>query len=164
MKLLVISDTHVPDFAPALPGSLLVRARRADSILHAGDVTSSHVLEDLSEIAPAYVALGNNDGDDVAVWSKAAERVEVQLDGVAIGMVHDAGPRTGRAARLRRWFPEADLIIFGHSHIPLTWREHGAIFLNPGSPTWKRRQPKPTLAWVSGRAGRLRVTISELSA
>ena len=150
MRLLVVSDTHIPDFAKALPDAVVAEASRADLVLHAGDVTSPRVLDELAEAAPVLCALGNGDGDDVARWG-ARPRIETQLGGISVGMVHDSGPRRGRAGRLRRWFPTADLVVFGHSHIPMSLSEDGIKLLNPGSPTWKRRQDAPTLAVVTVR-------------
>jgi putative phosphoesterase len=152
VRLLIVSDTHIPDFAKALPDAVLAEAARADLVLHAGDVTSSSVLERLAEAAPVLCALGNGDGEDVAGWG-AGSRIETRLDGINLAMVHDSGPRKGRARRLRRWFPEADLVVFGHSHIPMDVTEEGIRLLNPGSPTWKRRQDAPTFAVVVLRDG-----------
>jgi uncharacterized protein len=115
-------------------------------------VTSPPVLERLAEAAPVLCALGNGDGDEVAGWG-ARSRVQTRLEGINVAMVHDSGPRTGRARRLRRWFPEADLVVFGHSHIPMDVTEEGIRVLNPGSPTWKRRQDAPTFAVVVLRDG-----------
>jgi uncharacterized protein len=150
VQLLVVSDTHIPDFAKALPVAVVAEASRADLVLHAGDVTSPGVLEELAEAAPVLCALGNGDGDDVARWG-ARPRIETRFEGINVGMVHDSGPRRGRAARLRRWFPAADLVVFGHSHIPMDVSEEGIRLVNPGSPTWKRRQEAPTFAVVTVR-------------
>jgi uncharacterized protein len=152
VRLLVVSDTHIPDFAKAMPDAVLTEASQADMVLHAGDVTSPLVLDRLAEAAPVLCALGNGDGDEVARWG-ARSRIETRLDGVDIAMVHEAGPRKGRPRRLRRWFPEADLVVFGHSHIPMDITEEGIRLLNPGSPTWKRRQEAPTFAVVIVREG-----------
>jgi uncharacterized protein len=161
MRILAISDTHIPDHAPALPAEVLRDASEADLILHAGDVTSPQVLEELGARAPVRCALGNNDGTDVAGWGATA-RVELTIEGVRIAMVHDAGPRGGRPARLRRWFPDADLIVFGHSHIPMAFESDGAWFVNPGSPTWKRREPAPTVALVQVSSGRINAELIQL--
>jgi putative phosphoesterase len=152
VRLLVVSDTHIPDFAKALPDAVLAEASRADLVLHAGDVTSPPVLERLAEAAPVLCALGNGDGDEVAGWG-ARSRIERRLEDINVAMVHDSGPRTGRARRLRRWFPQADLVVFGHSHIPMDVAAEGIRMLNPGSPTWKRRQDAPTFAVVVLRDG-----------
>lgn len=161
MRLLVVSDTHIPDFAKALPDDVLTEASRADLVLHAGDVTSPLVLDQLAEAAPVLCALGNGDGDDVAEWG-ARSRIETWLDGINLAMVHDAGPRQGRARRLRRWFPDADVVVFGHSHIPMDIAEAGIRMLNPGSPTWKRRQDAPTFAVVTVREGDISARIVQM--
>ena len=163
MRVLVIADTHVPDHAPALPPEVLAAADDVDLILHAGDVTRAGVLDELTARAPVQCALGNNDGPDVSAWG-ATERVDLTIESVRVAMVHGAGPRAGRPARLRRWFPEADLIVFGHSHIPLAWQEGGAWFVNPGSPTWKRRQPAPTMTVIDIERGRVTPTLLRLPA
>ncbi len=162
-RVLVLSDTHVPDFARALPAALQPALRRAELILHAGDVTSPALLDDLAEFAPTHVALGNGDGSDVAAWGGRPE-VRLSVDGVPVAMVHDSGPKAGREPRLRRRFPEARVVVFGHSHIPVRQRTDGVLFLNPGSPTWKRRQPYPTFARLTISGGRIAATVVELPA
>ncbi len=161
VRIVVLSDTHIPDFAKALPKGLAPYLRQAEVILHAGDVTSSTVLEELSAYAPVHVALGNNDRDDVAAWG-ARHEVLLDLDGTRIAMLHDSGRREGRERRLGRRFPGARLIVFGHSHIPVNVDVEGVRFLNPGSPTWKRRQPAPTFGIVDISEGRLQSRIVEL--
>ena len=136
-------------------------AAAVNGIAAPGDVTSPGVLDELAEAAPVLCALGNGDGDDVARWG-ARPRVETRLDGINVGMVHDSGPRRGRAARLRRWFPAADLVVFGHSHIPMDLSEEGIRLLNPGSPTWKRRQEAPTFAVVTVRGRDIDARIVEV--
>jgi putative phosphoesterase len=165
MRVVVISDTHVPDFAAALPPMLLRAFEGADVILHAGDVTSTGVLDELSRFAPVHVALGNNDGAAVGRWG-ATEHVRLELGGVRIRMLHDAGPRDGRERRMRRLFPDADVVVFGHSHIPIdATAPDGLRLFNPGSPTWKRRQHLPTYGVISVAEGRvLGSAIVELSA
>lgn len=162
MRVLVLADTHIPDFAKELPARLVPELRRADLVLHAGDVTSSSLLDELSQFAPVRVALGNNDRPDVAAWG-AEDEVRMDLDGVPVGMVHNAGPRQARERRLRRRFPSARLIVFGHSHIPLDAQLDGVRLLNPGSPTWKRRQPLRTFAVVTISSGRVRTRIVEFA-
>ena len=162
MRVVVLADTHIPDFARTLPPALVRDLVDADLILHAGDVTTAAVLDELARYAPVRVALGNNDRPDVRRWG-AREVVRLALDGLPTVVVHDAGPRLGRAARLARRYPEARLVIFGHSHIPLIERSGRLTLLNPGSPTWKRRQPYPTYAVVTVRAGRLRAAIRAMN-
>lgn len=122
-------------------------ARRLDGvdlILHAGDVCRRETLEELERFAPVRAVLGNNDGPDVAAWG-APEVLELDLDGLAVAMLHDSGAAPGRGRRLRRRFPDADLVVFGHSHIPWDEVTEGQRAFNPGSPTDKRRQPHGTM-------------------
>jgi putative phosphoesterase len=118
--------------------------RGAEVILHAGDVCTAGVLDELADYAPVYVVHGNNDGSDVAAWG-APESLELDLGGLCVAMIHDSGQAAGRTARMRRRFPTADLVIFGHSHIPMDRTGDGVRIFNPGSPTDRRRQPRGTL-------------------
>ena len=113
-------------------------------ILHAGDVCTATVLDELAQYAPVTAVVGNNDGPDVAAWG-AAETASVRAAGLRIAMIHDSGPAAGRLARMRVRFPDADLVVFGHSHIPLDMATEGFRIFNPGSPTDRRRQPHGTL-------------------
>lgn len=117
----------------------------ADVILHGGDVCTASVLDELSEYAPVHAVLGNNDGADVADWG-APVVLELDLAGVRVGMIHDSGRARGRVSRLRRRFPDADLVVFGHSHIPMDEVDDGLRIVNPGSPTDRRGQPHGTIA------------------
>jgi hypothetical protein len=143
-KAVVLADTHVPDGGLSrLPARAWAELSSADVILHAGDVTGPAFLAQLRELAPVYAVLGNN---DAALTGVLRETVEIDLDGVAIAMVHDSGPRTGREARLRRRFPAARVVVFGHSHIPRNAAGlDGQLLFNPGSPTQRRREPAHTI-------------------
>ncbi|WP_330475501.1 metallophosphoesterase family protein [Terrabacter sp. C0L_2] len=152
MRVLVLSDTHAPRHWKSCPPALLPHLDAADVILHAGDVCTPDVLDLLNGHAPVHVVMGNNDVPEVAAWG-APETLEIELEGVRIGMVHDSGAKQGRTARLRRRFPTADLVVFGHSHIPLDQTGDGLRILNPGSPTDKRRQPVGTVALLDLRDG-----------
>jgi uncharacterized protein len=154
MRVLVLSDTHSPRRWKACPPALLPHLGAADVILHAGDVCTPDVLDLLSTFAPVHVVMGNNDVPDVAEWG-APETLEVELEGVRIGMIHDSGQKEGRADRLRRRFPTADVVVFGHSHIPLDETADGVRILNPGSPTDRRRQPRGTIGLLTIEGGRL---------
>jgi uncharacterized protein len=151
----------VPDFRRELPASLHPHLEACDVILHAGDVTRAEVLEQLRHHAPVVAVLGNLDGPDVAAWGAQATAI-VEVGGVAVGMIHDAGRAAGRENRLRRRFPEASLIVFGHSHIPGIRSLDGVTFVNPGSPTWKRREPHPTIAVARLARGSFRVELVAL--
>ena len=154
MKVAVLSDTHAPRFWKACPAAVAGRLAGADLILHAGDVCRAWVLEELAAFAPVRAVLGNNDDPGVAAWG-APETLRLDLDGLAVAMVHDAGPAPGRTRRMRDRFPGAELVVFGHSHIPLDLAADGVRIINPGSPTDKRRQPKGTMGLLRVEAGRL---------
>jgi putative phosphoesterase len=154
MRVLVLADTHAPRRWRACPPRVAEHLRGADLILHAGDVCTASVLDELSAYAPVHAVLGNNDGPDVAAWG-APETLELELAGVRVAMIHDSGAATGRPARLRRRFPGADLVVFGHSHIPMDLTEAGVRIFNPGSPTDRRRQPHGTIGVLHLDAGRL---------
>jgi putative phosphoesterase len=155
MKVLVLADTHLgPEHGERLKVLLGDRLHVADAILHAGDVTDVSVLTALEQFAPLYAVLGNNDHG-----LSLPERRVVELADCQVAMVHDSGDATGRATRLRRWFPDADVVVFGHSHIP--WNEthvrsadgHVQHHVNPGSATQRRRAPTCTIAWLELQAG-----------
>jgi putative phosphoesterase len=144
LRVAVLSDTHLPAArASSLPSAVTDELEQADVILHAGDIVSAEVLDVLGGFAPVQAVLGNNDHELVGVLP---ERLELDLAGVAVAMVHDSGPRTGRPARLRRWFPDAALVVFGHSHEPADeMGVDGQRLFNPGSAMQRRRQPRHTM-------------------
>jgi uncharacterized protein len=158
---LILADTHIPRFRRALPPELAPHLADCDVVLHAGDVTDPAVLDLLGHHAPVLAVVGNADGPELQAWG-ARERLEQRVGGVAVAMVHDAGPARGRPARLRRWFPAAELVVYGHSHIPEIVRDGERTLVNPGSPTWKRRQPHPTVAVARLAPGRIGVELVEL--
>jgi uncharacterized protein len=154
MRVAVLADTHAPRRWRSCPPLVAEQLRGADLILHAGDVCTADVLAELATFAPVRAVCGNNDGPDVAAWG-APETLELDLDGLRVGMIHDSGPAAGRIARMRRRFPAADLVLFGHSHIPLDQTGHGMRIFNPGSPTDRRRQPRGTMGVLRIEHGRL---------
>jgi len=152
--VVVLADTHAPRRWKSCPPAVAACLRGADLILHAGDVCTASVLDELAGYAPVRVVRGNNDGRDVAAWG-APDRLETEIDGLRVAMVHDSGPASSRPARLRRWFPRADLVVFGHSHIPVDQSLGGQRIFNPGSPTDRRRQPQGTLGLLEIAGARL---------
>lgn len=144
VRAVVLADTHAPRRWRRCPPEVASYLRDAELILHAGDVCTAAVLDELSAYAPVRAVCGNNDGPDVVEWG-APEALEFDLAGLPVAMVHDSGASPGRIARLRRRFPDARLVIFGHSHIPLDQEAGGLRIFNPGSPTDRRRQPHGTL-------------------
>ena len=154
MRVAVLADTHAPRRWKSCPPQVAAHLRGADLILHAGDVCTAAVLDELAAYAPVRAVRGNNDGPDVAAWG-APETLEFDLDGLRVAMIHDSGPSAGRPARLRRRFPAADLVVFGHSHIPLDHAGNGQRIFNPGSPTDRRRRRCPGARRCRGAGGRL---------
>ena len=144
MRIAVLADTHSPRCWKACPPAVARALDGVDLVLHAGDVCLPETLDELAAFAPVRAVRGNNDGPDVEAWG-APEVLELTLEGVAVAMLHDSGPAKGRGARLRRRFPEADLVVFGHSHIPWDEVTDGQRAFNPGSPTDRRRQPHRTM-------------------
>lgn len=157
MRVLVVSDTHAPSRWRGVPRGLAdALTSGPDLILHAGDVCRPDVLRTLAAFAPVRAVLGNNDGYDVRAWG-ATGWFEDTLGGLPVAMIHDGGERTGRAARLRRRFPGAATVIFGHSHAPVDAVDErtGLHLFNPGSPTDPRRAPFGTFGLLTIEAGRL---------
>jgi putative phosphoesterase len=154
MRIVVLSDTHAPRRWKSCPPAVAEQLRGAGLILHAGDVCTAAVLDELAQYAPVTAVLGNNDGPDVAAWG-APETVQLTLEGIRVAMIHDSGAATGRLRRMRARFPEADLVVFGHSHIPLDDADDTLRIFNPGSPTDRRRQPHGTLGLLQVDDGAL---------
>jgi putative phosphoesterase len=144
MRLAIVSDTHLPRGARRVPESCLQRCREADAILHAGDLVDVAVLELLRSLGPPVHAIsGNVDGE--AVRRLLPPRLEVEFDGVRIGMIHAPGPAHGRLDALRAKFPRCDAVVFGHTHLPEHAERDGFQIFNPGSPTERRRAPAHTM-------------------
>lgn len=155
MKLLLISDTHVPKRARALPAQVLSAVEEADVVFHAGDWVDAATPDLLEQRSRRLVGVwGNNDGPELR--RRLPEVARVDLAGVRFAVVHETGPATGREARADQDFPDADVLVFGHSHIP--WDSvspQGLRLLNPGSPTDRRRQPVCTYVTADVTDGRL---------
>ena len=144
MVVAVISDTPLPRAGRRLPAACVDRIATADLVLHAGDFTGAEAFADLETIGTPLAAVHGN-VDDPELRQRLPSTRMVDAEGVRLAMIHDAGPRTGRLSRLRRRFPEADAVVFGHSHIPLCEEADGFQIFNPGSPTDRRRQPVHTM-------------------
>ncbi|HEX5848651.1 MAG TPA: metallophosphoesterase family protein [Rubrobacter sp.] len=151
----IIADTHMPRRARTLPGGMIPHLERADLILHAGDLMDPTLLGELSTYAPTRAVRGNLDLPEDGL----PETLELEFGGAKVAMIHDSGPRRGRRARMGRRFPEARVVVFGHSHIPWLEDENGLLLLNPGSPTDKRRQPDHTFALLRAEGGEVAAEI-----
>jgi putative phosphoesterase len=141
VKLLLLADTHVPKRAKSLPSEVWAAVDDADVVIHAGDWVDLALFEELNARSNSLIACwGNNDGDELR--ARMPERADVTLDGVKIGVVHETGSSAGRERRMSDAYPDIDVLVFGHSHIPWdTVTGTGLRLLNPGSPTDRRRQP-----------------------
>jgi uncharacterized protein len=141
VRLLLIADTHVPKRARDLPAQVWDEVARADVVIHAGDWVAPELLDELEARASRLVACwGNNDGP--ALRARLPERADVTLAGVHFTVVHETGPSSGREPRMSKLYPDSQVLVFGHSHIPWdTTTDSGLRLLNPGSPTDRRRQP-----------------------
>jgi uncharacterized protein len=155
MRLVLTADTHVPKRARDLPPRLWADVAAADVVIHAGDWVDIALLDALEDLAPRVIGVyGNNDGP--ALRARLPEIARADLDGVRLAVIHETGPATGRAARCAQRFPDVDVLVFGHSHIPWdTTTATGLRLLNPGSPTDRRRQPVHTHMTARIERGRL---------
>lgn len=155
MRLLLLADTHVPQRARSLPDELWEQIEAADVVVHAGDWNGEPLLDEVLARAARLVGVhGNNDGPELR--ARLPEVARAELAGVRLAVVHETGPRTGREQRCAERFPDVDVLVFGHSHIPWdTTASSGLRLLNPGSPTDRRRQPFATYLTVAARNGRL---------
>jgi putative phosphoesterase len=157
-RALVLSDTHVPQRARALPGVVWDAIEAADLVIHAGDWNGIALHDELAARAKRLLAVhGNNDGAELrAVLPEIATDV---IDGVRVAVVHETGDAAGRERRCDARFPDADVLVFGHSHIPWDTTTPGGLrLLNPGSPTDRRRQPTGTMLWVEFEHGAIVAT------
>jgi putative phosphoesterase len=155
VRLLLTTDTHVPRRARELPPALLAAVDAADAVLHAGDWVDTATLDLLEARARRLVAVyGNNDGPQLR--ARLPEVARVRLGGVRFAVVHETGPARGREERCARLFDDADVLVFGHSHIPWdTVAANGLRLLNPGSPTDRRREPYRTYMTAEAADGAL---------
>ncbi len=135
----VISDTHLPRGTRRLPEACVELLRAADLILHAGDVVAASVLDELAQYAPVRAVSGNM--DQPALLETLPKSRVVEVGEARIGMVHIAGPRAGREARLAVRFPDCHAVVYGHTHVPQVERFQHLWVLNPGSPTERRSAP-----------------------
>jgi putative phosphoesterase len=144
MRLLLLADTHLPRRAKDLPAAVWAEVERADVVVHAGDWVEEAALDALERRTHRLVAVyGNNDGPPLR--ARLPEVARQVLDGVRLAVVHETGPAVGRERRCAERFPDADVLVFGHSHIPWdSTTASGLRLLNPGSPTDRRSQPACT--------------------
>jgi putative phosphoesterase len=156
VRLVITADTHVPKRARDLPAPLWAAIEAADLVIHAGDWVEEALLDAILARNPALLGVyGNNDGP--ALRARLPEIARADLAGLRVAVVHETGSRAGREQRCAARFPDTDLLVFGHSHIPWdTVAPGGPRLLNPGSPTDRRAQPFRTYLTATADAGQLR--------
>jgi hypothetical protein len=149
VKVAVIGDTHTRGQSRPVPPGAWPFLETADHILHTGDVCDPALLDELKSLAPLTVVMGNCDAFEVRAWG-AVPDAHVELGGVPIAMTHDSGAREGRRERMRERFPDARVVVFGHSHLPINDDDGDLLLFNPGSATWKRMAPYTSmgLLWI----------------
>lgn len=148
----LLADTHMPRGARRLPERCVELIEGAEAVIHAGDFVALPVLEELQALCPIVHAVHGN-VDEAPLRRLLPAEVEIEIGRRTVAILHDAGPAKGRLARLRRRFPTADAVVFGHSHLPLHEEEDGFQIFNPGSPTERRRAPRPSMGLLSCERG-----------
>ena len=151
----MIADTHMPKGKRRLPDACVEKIRGAEVLIHAGDFSAASVLEELRQLCPVVLAVHGN-VDDAELRRELPESLELEIGGRTLALLHDTGPAKGRLARMRARFPEADALVFGHSHLPLHEEADGFQIFNPGSPTERRRAPRPSMGLLHPTASGLR--------
>lgn len=154
-RVLLLADTHLPRRARDLPEEVWARVDEADVVVHAGDWVDLDTLDRLEARAQHLVACwGNNDGPELR--ARLPEVARATIGGVRFAVVHETGGKQGREARCEAAFPDVDVLVFGHSHIPWDSTAPGGLrLLNPGSPTDRRRQPACTYLTLTAVGGAL---------
>lgn len=136
----VISDTHIfgGGGSRKLPDEVLDLFGRfdVDLIVHVGDIVIEDVLDTLAAVAPVIAVYGNN--EPVKLWKALPERIVLTVGEHRIGVVHGHGGATARATAKAAFAEPMDLVIYGHSHIPMIEETDGVVYFNPGSPTDRR--------------------------
>jgi uncharacterized protein len=136
MKIGVLSDTHIPERAAALPAKLLAGMKGVDLIIHAGDLSELHVLDALRKVCPDVRAVAGN-MDPAEVRRLLPEKLLLKAGDFSIGVAHGYGPPGSLPQMMRELFKKdrVDIIIYGHSHQPTCIDDSVPFLFNPGSPT-----------------------------
>jgi len=163
LRILVISDTHIPARGKELPGKVREAADCADLILHAGDLVSEQIAHNLQEAAPLHAVVGNMDPD--SIQKLFPRRREMDCDGLRIGMMHGdilprGGPQMDRSALEQ--FPQADVIVLGHTHVPKIRCVDGVWVFNPGSCTDPRDGSPRTYGWIDIKQSKPHMSILQI--
>jgi putative phosphoesterase len=151
----IIADTHMPKGKRRLPAECVEKLGGAEAVIHAGDFSAVSVLAALEALCPVVLGVYGN-VDEPGLRQRLPETLEVEVGGRTVAVIHDSGPKKGRLPRLRARFPDADAVVFGHSHLPLHEQEDGFQIFNPGSPTERRRAPRPSIGLLHPEPAGLR--------
>ncbi|HEX4668519.1 MAG TPA: metallophosphoesterase family protein [Solirubrobacterales bacterium] len=150
----VIADTHMPKGGRRLPPSCVEALLNAKATIHAGDFSDVSVLAAIESLCPTVHAVHGN-VDSPTLRRRLPEVLRVRFGEKTVAVVHDAGPARGRLRRLRARFPDADAVVFAHSHLPFHERDGDFQIFNPGSPTERRRAPRRSMGLLRCAAGEL---------
>lgn len=160
VRIGVISDTHLPRGSRRIPGRVFRLFKNTDLILHAGDFTEAHVLDELKEIGPVQAVLGNCDSAELA--RQLPVTTSTSAGGITVGMIHDSGNKHGRRKRMAEVFTGHRVVVFGHSHMPLIEDDGSLLLLNPGSACDPRQAKVPTVAMLEIAGGKPTAKLVEL--
>jgi putative phosphoesterase len=150
----VLADTHMPKGGRRLPDRCVELLRASEAVLHAGDFFALETLRQIEALCPGPVHAVHGNVDEAELRGLLPAWLEVEFDGARIAMIHDSGAARGRVGRMRRRFPTADAVVFGHSHLPLHESDDGFQIFNPGSPTERRRVPRHSMGLLRVESGR----------
>ncbi len=156
----IVSDTHIPKVCGKLPPEVLNYLQGVDKIIHAGDLVSLSVLEELEQVAPVVAVCGNMDFPEVR--EKLPQKDVLNLEGVRIGVTHGSGPPWGIEKRVLRLFRNVEVVVFGHTHRALVERIGGVLLLNPGSPNDTRFHPSKSLIRLEISPGKIEPQLVEI--
>jgi hypothetical protein len=157
-RVAVLGDTHLPRRARDIPPSAWRVIDSADVVIHTGDVTDGALLERIGARRPVHTVRGNND----VHLAELPDHLLLDIDDVAVAVVHDSGPAQRRRQRLRERWPGARVVVFGHSHIAVCEDDGHLLLLNPGSPTDRRSMPTFTMAVMTVGHGAVTAEIVDL--
>ena len=147
MRVGLLSDTHIPQAAEALPTELMEAFRGVDLILHAGDIYITSVLDDLEHIAPVLAARGDDDWGATLTDNRVQEKHALELEGQILWLIHKrpeslrfpwwvTSLRQSRTSQEQNKYAIPDIVVFGHEHRTVIERLEGILLINPGSPTF----------------------------
>jgi putative phosphoesterase len=155
MKIGIISDTH-----GLLRAQVLEVFEGVEHVLHAGDVGDPDILTELATIAPVTAVWGNVDGWDIR--GRVPEVARLELGGVRIAVVHGMQFGSPTPQKVAAAYPDAGLVVFGHSHRPLIQQAGPTLAVNPGSAGPRRFKDPVTVAIAEIEDGKVQARLIDL--